>query len=96
MPPLQVLPVQLMPIGQTMPHPPQLLESKFVLTQFPSHFVKPEGQLATHIPPLHTCPKQLLPQAPQFLLSNMVFAQYEYGPIWHMVALTGQGSQILS
>jgi hypothetical protein len=55
-------------VGHTVPHAPQFAVSLALSTQAPLHGTFAPGQ--TQVPAVHMVPvAQMLPQAPQFLLS---------------------------
>ena len=65
------------PVGQTVPHVPQLLVSLESVTQRPPHTVCPLGHV--HVPETHEAPTaHVVPHAPQ--LAVLVFVSTQLDP----------------
>jgi hypothetical protein len=73
------------PLGQTLPHAPQLFGSLVVSVQVPLHSVCPVGQPVppVQVPPVQVCPEaQALPQAPQLFGSVPRLVQVPLQLVW--------------
>jgi len=68
---------QVVPVGQTLPQPPQFVLLLLMLVQTPPQSACPVGQdmAIRHVPAMQLCPVgQALPQAPQLRASVAVSA----------------------